>query len=94
MAAHLGDQRLRRDPKVTREQLDVMHRIAAGDRVVPAIGGKGYEFERTGVTVPARTVDQLLRRAWLVPPEYPLFATDRHAGRLTVRGEFALARTL
>ena len=25
--------------------------------------------------MPARTVDQLLHRAWLVTPEYPLFAT-------------------
>jgi hypothetical protein len=76
---------------VTRAQVEIMRRIADGDRIVPAIGGKSFELERTGTTVPARTVDQLLHRAWLVRPEYPLFATDRHAGRLTVRGQFALA---
>jgi hypothetical protein len=80
--------------EITREQLDVMRRISGGDRVVVAIGGKGFEFERTGATIPARTVAQLLHRAWLVMPEYPLLAANHHAGRLTVRGQFALANCI
>jgi hypothetical protein len=40
---------------------------------------------------PTRIVAQLQYRTPLVQPEYPLFATDHHVERLTVRGQYALA---
>jgi hypothetical protein len=81
-------------PEVTREQLEVMRRIGGGDRVVVAIGGKKFEFERSGTEVPSRMVDQLMHGGLPVRPEYPLLAADRHAGRLTVHGQYALAHCI
>ena len=68
------------DADATKVQLEVMAQLAAGDRIVPTIGGKFYELERSGTRVPTRTVDALCHRQWVVAPEYPLFANDDHAG--------------
>jgi hypothetical protein len=81
------------DTAPTSKQLALMRLLAGGDRIVPAIGGKRFELERAGDVVPASTVEALLRRHWVLEPQYPLLA-DQYSGRLTTRGMYAVARGL
>ena len=67
----------------------VMQRLYAGDRIVLARVGKGFSWQGGDNPVPSGTVKALAARQWIVEPDLDLFG-DRHSGRLTTRGEYAL----
>jgi hypothetical protein len=80
------------DAAATRVALEVMQRLAEVDRILFAIGDKSFVLERTGSSVKKSPVAACGHRQWICAPE-DLITTDHHAGRLTVRGQYALAGT-
>jgi hypothetical protein len=81
------------DLQPTAKQAAILEQIQVGDRVITNQSGAGFCWERTGKVANKVVIQQLLARQWIIRPHVdgPLF-DSRHGGRMTPRGQAALAR--
>jgi hypothetical protein len=75
----------------TRKQVRVLQQVLEGDRILLAIGGRGYRWERAGGSVPAYLVKSLINNRWVEEPLYPLLGPAT-AGGIPERGRHAVDR--
>jgi hypothetical protein len=77
----------------TSTEAAILEQIHAGDRLVRSTSGKAFVWERGAARPHQGHAFRCLANQWVLSPcpDGPLFG-DQHDGRLTTRGQFALAR--